>query len=195
MHTSSLPKSGKRNDDVYDFAAIRIDGPEADVLKVDAATPKDIYVPRLSTIHMKGNVIFGFPARNFKIVGKCMFQSQGSAIEAYGAPLEVYERLGIKPDEHILMKWFNTVYSKRGLSSSQSMRGMSGSGVWLVPDLIGEPFPAPSPFIQPKLMGIFTELRKRHSVVLATKVNSHLRKIMEKYPGILYSQLVVYPTA
>jgi hypothetical protein len=48
---------------------------------------------------------------------------------------------------------------------------MSGSGVWFVPDLDGEPFPSHSPFTQPKLMGIFTEQRKRNSVALAAKVN------------------------
>ena len=71
IHCSKLPASGKRDDDVYDFAVIHIDGKATtSLLKPVAATLRDIYVPPAGYIHLWGNVIFGFLIRDFKRDGR-----------------------------------------------------------------------------------------------------------------------------
>jgi len=188
IHCSKLPASGKRDDDVYDFAVIHIeDKATTDLLKSLAATPRDIYVPPVGYIHLRGNVIFGFPIRDFKRDGR-LHETSSFAGGAYGVLPVTYERLGINANDQIILKHFKTTYTARGISRSRSMRGVSGGGVWLVPDLIGEPFTRESPFTTPRLMAIFTEVRRKNSVFLATKVNFHLDKIMETYPGILLNR-------
>jgi hypothetical protein len=70
---------------------------------------------------------------------------------------------------------------------------MSGEGVWLVPQLIGEPYPPGAPFTQPKLIGFFIEHRRPQSVLIATKIHFHIDKIIEKYPKLaLRKQQVVF---
>jgi hypothetical protein len=195
LQTSKLPESGKRGDDVYDFAVIRIDDTAAaELLKPLAATLRDVYVPPEGYLHLEGKVVYGFPTRDLKFKGR-MLQSSSYALGARGGPLATHENLGIDPNHHIVLKYFNTTYSPSGFNRSRSMRGMSGGGVWLVPELVGEPFPPESPFTTPKLMGIFTELRKSSSVAMATKVSFHLDKIMEAYPGVLLNRPPTGPTS
>jgi len=135
----------------------------------------------LLVIHGKGLVVVGFPARNFKKKGFELY-CEGTAIETRGVMPKTYKKLGLNTDDHQLMQWYNTMYTAKGVVHSPSLAGMSGGGVWLVPELMGEPFPARAPWAQPKLLAIFTEHRKSRSVLLATKIHRHLDKIIEYYP-------------
>lgn len=195
VHASTLPASGSREDDSLDFAVMRIDGQQPDILKNLAATPLDIYDPPADLVHGKGLVFSGFPSRNYRIVGKKTIESKPLIAETHGAPPDWYQRLHLPAKDHILMSWFNTAHSDKGLNRTISLRGMSGGGVWLVPALIGEPWPTLSPFVQPKLMGIFTEHRKDRAVLLATRICLPLALIMKNYPGVLVRRLTEYPSA
>ena len=91
-------------------------------------------------------------------------------------PPDTCERLAINQNHHIVLKYFKTTYTAADIRRSQSMRGISGAGLWLVPELVGESYPKAAPFTTPKLMGIFTELCRTSSVAVATKVNFHLKR-------------------
>lgn len=191
-HASAMPPTGKRTDDVYDYAAVRLDGRLADVLRPLAISAADIHNVPPGVIHGKGLVLVGFPARNFKFKRQT-FSSSATALETYGMPRERYDRLGFVPEEHLLMQWYNTYYSSKGLTKSFSLTGMSGGGIWLVPELVGEPYPPSKPFTQPKLLGIFTEHRKSRSMLVGTKIHFHLDKIIERYPALsLHKKNVIY---
>lgn len=182
-HASPSPASGDRKDDILDFAVVRIDGEPATLLGASAITVADIYNLPPAVLPGKGLVLVGFPARNFKIEGRVVSSAE-IAVESRGVPLATYERLKLEPQNHLILQWYNTMYTEKGVVRSHSMAGMSGGGVWLVPELVGEAFPAQAPFIAPKLMGIFTEHRKSRSILLAVRVRFLLNKIIERYPNL-----------
>jgi hypothetical protein len=182
-HASVYPEFKTRKDDVLDFAVMSIDGEAGEVLNSFAIMAADVFNPPKGVLLGKGLVIVGFPARNFKMDSSELY-CEGAGMETHGVGQETYEKVGVDPDDHQLMRWYNTMYSSKGVVRSPSLAGMSGGGVWLVPELMGESFPASAPWTQPKLIGIFTEHRKARSVLLATKVHCHLDKIIEKYPEL-----------
>lgn len=183
VHASANPKSNNSNGDPLDFAAMRIDGEAARFLSPLAITAKDVFNPPPGVTLGAGLVIVGFPARDFKRKGS-NFYYPPTPMESRGVPLKTYQSLGLSTDDHQVLQWYNTMYTSEGVVRSRSLAGMSGCGVWLVPDLMGEPFPPRAPWTQPKLIGIFTEHRKARSVLIATKIHCHLDKIIEYYPGL-----------
>jgi hypothetical protein len=71
------------------------------------------------------------------------------------------------------------IWSAKGPSRSLSLRGMSGSGVWL---LSGPPSVPTGP---PSLVGVFTEWHdKTHQYLLATRIEVVLDSIREMFPDV-----------
>jgi hypothetical protein len=180
---SRCPATG-RKDDIYDFAIVRIDGPANELLLPMAITLSDVFAPypRWITPH-KGLAVFGSRARDFKRHGNTIF-IRPQAVESRPLDPSAYQSLQLNPDDHLALAWFNTMYTEKGVVRSGSFAGLSGGGVWLIPELIGEPFPEAAPFHQPKLMGIFIEHRKSRSCLVATRIRHHLELIRRWFPEL-----------
>jgi hypothetical protein len=183
VHASVNPKSDHRDGDSLDFAVVRIDGEMARDLSTVAITAADVFNPPPGVPLGAGLAIVGFPARNFKAKGP-NFYYPPTPLESHGVPEKTYQSLGLNIDDHLILQWYNTMYTSKGVVRSGSLAGMSGGGVWLVPELMGESFPPHAPWTEPKLVAIFTEHRKARSVLVATKIRHHLNKMIQQYPEL-----------
>jgi hypothetical protein len=129
-------------------------------------------------------VLSGYPARNFRRKGKNASCDPG-IYEVKGKPESAYRRVDRDPAKHILMEWNKKIHAPQGVVRSPSLAAMSGCGVWFVPPITSRPLSIHAPGPLPRLMGIFTEQRRRDAMLVATNVDVHVRVVWEAYPQIL----------
>ena len=186
VHRSD-PLESPLGKDFLDYALVRVDGDEANLLRPVATTWRDAYViPKDIALH-RGLVIVGCASKKTKLRGTRL-ESTMDAVEVPGAFANTYTQWGVNPSEVLLMRYAKQFYTVRGVKRPHSLAGMSGSGVWFVPSLSPGPFPAERPFVSPKLLGIFSNHFRQESIFSAATVK-HLFKLVSRYYPELNQQL------
>lgn len=148
-----------------------------------AISVQDIHTPSPGAFYWRGFALVGYPAKSFSIDGST-FSCRMSVLQTQEMLPTRYTRLGVEVGTHKAFEYFNTVYTPKGVVRSHSLAGMSGCGVWIVPAMMEAEVRERVPFLQPKLIGIFTTHRRSDSALVATRINFHMEKIMEKYPDL-----------
>lgn len=176
------PASGSHRDDPIDAAVFYIDeGPLRDTLKKAALTIDDLYMT--DELFPRGVVMLGHPARSFKRWGKAL-DTELSWVHLYGVEENTYERLGFSREDHLLLRYSKRVMTMSGTGNAPSLRGMSGCGVWVVPQLMRHPWPTGTLLMRPRLIGIFIETREKDRVYVVTRIFHHLMRIGNAHPEL-----------
>ena len=163
---------------------LRLQDPEIrKALRPDCLTIDDIWMmaDEVSNLNLS---VTGYRAKTFKRKGRSL-DCKLFTMHLPASPSEAYVHTGMKTEDHILMKYSKRMYGPRGASLAQSPRGMSGGGVWMVPELCGAEWPPKLGPKAPRLVGIFIERQSWLGVYVATKIIRHLQLISGTHPGIL----------
>lgn len=145
---------------------------------LDAAVPggavfsqSDILEDRLA--------IFGHPAKPvYKNGGATIYQLRGKSAA-------FYKRFDLTPDTNILLNYPKKVTGPHGSIRYPPLEGMSGSGLWFAPQLTARALSIHASGPLPRLVGIFTEQRKRDNCLVATNVQHHVMFVWQKFPFLL----------
>jgi hypothetical protein len=97
---------------------------------------------------------------------------------------KAYKRADRSPANHILMYWPNKLLGPNGCVGSHELAGMSGCGVWFVPQVNREPLSIHALDQLPRLVGIFIEQRRDQAMVVATNICRHAEIIRAAYPDL-----------
>jgi hypothetical protein len=166
-YLTPLPASGSHVDDKLDAAVFAIAPGYGERLLTSCIGLNDI-CPVERPYHV-AYWVYGFPLKWSKRMGREV-QTQYRCMTIGGLSADVYERLKIDPEKHILMEAQKRVTSPLGVLPQRATRGMSGCGAWIVPTHHGANLP-------PRLSGIFIEKSTRWPAFIATSVKIHLQQI------------------
>jgi hypothetical protein len=126
------------------------------------------------------HVIIGFPhtKQPKKATGR---ELPAVAITHAGHALtaERIRELGYDPAFHLLIEFDKTKsYGSRGRATSPDPYGMSGGGIWAIPEIFAEPTP------ETLFTAIAIEWLKEDKAILATRVQPCLALIAREVPGV-----------
>lgn len=166
-YRTPLPASGSHVDDKLDAAVFAVASGCGERLRSRCIGLEDIYpVERPYDV---AYWVYGFPLKWSKRTGG-QFRTEYRCMTIGGLSADVYERLKIDPNQHILMEAQKRVTSPWGVLPQRATRGMSGCGAWIVPTHHGANLP-------PRLSGIFIEKSARWPAFIASSIAIHLGQI------------------
>lgn len=120
--------------------------------------------------------VYGFPLRWSRREGRDI-RTNYRCMTIGGLSSDVYDRLGYKPNTHVLMEGGNRISTVRGAEAQRATRGMSGCGAWIFPIHHGKALP-------PRLCAIFIEKAKGWPAFIAVSVNLHVSMIWQYHPEL-----------
>jgi hypothetical protein len=136
-------------------------------------------------------VIYGFPARNFHRNGKIVGAHPG-IFALRGKEASAYSGMNKTLNDFIIMNWPKKIYGPTAVVRSPSLAGMSGCGVWYVPQQTSKQLSIHAPGPMPRLIGIVIEQRRRHAAVVATNIRHHIELKYRHFPEILEAARSTY---
>jgi hypothetical protein len=174
-YRTGLPKSGSHNDDPLDAAVFRIDNAEREAIRSIALGLKDLEPE--DEAHESKHLLIGHAIRRFRRVKRELI-SDPLVLLVDGVPDLDYQKAGINPATHLLMKWDKRTASIDGIEQAPSLRGVSGGAVWRLP---GKNESKASV----GLAGIFIERKQQPLALVATSVLLHLQLIAKFHPELI----------
>jgi hypothetical protein len=163
------PKSGTHADDELDAAVFAIHPEHGAPLLSRCADLSDLHA--VTRPYDVAYWVYGFPLKWSARVGK-QLHSNPRCMTIGGLSADIYERLNLAPDKHILMEAPKRVATIGGLRPQRATKGMSGCGAWIMPTHHGVR-------LSPKLSGVFIERSRRWPAFIATSVAFHLGQIWQ----------------
>ena len=173
-YRTKLPRSGTHQDDLLDAAVLRIDGDAQATLRQFCLTINDLYP--ITQAHDLAFCVAGYPVKASRREGRVLIHNLRVGV-LNGQPIALYEKLGLRPAEHIVMEFGKRIVASEGTAQAPALRGMSGGGVWILPALEKSHLPK-------KLIGIFIEARKTRAVAVGTSVAAHISLISQYHPEL-----------
>jgi hypothetical protein len=137
----------------------------------DRATFSPLHPTPIDRAYNVDYCVAGYPRRAVRREGRVLIHDLRFMVLT-GQPIGLYEKLGLRPPEHIVMEFGKRVIGPKGFAQVPAIRGMSGGGVWIFPALEKSP-------PRKKLVGIFVEARKKKAVTIATSISVHLSLILQ----------------
>lgn len=164
--------------DLLDIGVIRLE--EAVGTEVDGSflTLADVAIREWMS-PQKHYLLYGYAATKTRldtaerVVLRAPFRFVGSR-----AGLASHEAYGITPHSHVALDFdIQRTASDKGIGTAPSPKGVSGGGMWSLPDL-----GTPGIEHRAKLAAIFIAHPSRHRLLVGTRVCFHTELIREKWP-------------
>jgi hypothetical protein len=171
-YRTKRPASGSHVNDPIDAAVLRIDGPLAGQLLQRCLSLDDLYFS--DDLKTEAYTVVGFPLKALEKQDREYIHSPRS-FTLFSCLEPVYKTLGTERRVHIAFDPGKKLISRKGSSDTPNMRGMSGGGVWIVPEAVGLKD-------RHRLAGIFIEHRRAERLMIATNVIVHLQLIANYHP-------------
>ncbi len=135
------------------------------------------------SLHFSDNyVVAGYPINGIKkTYGKPVYTPIPLKLLTHPIPLKNYKKYGFDPNNHILLKYQITLkpFNSKVNSVTKDATGISGSGLWFVPDWNDSNYGIPNFY----LIGVMIENHKDKGFLVALKIDfvtETIRKIFGK---------------
>jgi hypothetical protein len=176
-----MAPSMNRDDDPVDVGFIRLFPASAEMLRHKALKLTNLFLEP-PVLHNHWLMVSGHPASAYKRRGRAI-SCPLYGLQASGAVPSKYESVGVNPASHVVMNHDGPLFSEKGRKRTRhSLKGMSGCGVWLIAE-IAPTAVMNSGLADPKLLAIFTGIREKYGVLVATRVQLHLKLMADSIPG------------
>jgi hypothetical protein len=158
MHFIALPASTKRQDDKIDLAFIELEQVTANKIKQQHKflTLNDLQIGYIPTENSQ-YLLYGYPGtktKSKKLKNEDLIVAKPFIYNSKLHTIFSYEKFGFKSFSHIAINFTGEVLTNvnKNPHYAPDLGGMSGSGLWYLPD-----FPFPSVITNRKLIGIVIE--------------------------------------
>ena len=185
---SPMPESNSRGDDKIDVGYFPLDAYFSENLD-DSLVFLDGYdSDPMDELHDKdAYTIIGYQA-SCSSSKREVFSSQISSITCDGVLDYRYRKLGLSPQNHILLQYRmrkGVSYETMSQGKKHNFDGMSGGGVFAW----SKELPNPHALAQPKLCGIVTGYDRHYNVFIATRIGHVLSAMLKQFPDLPISRM------